>query len=155
MHKTKQAALKAARTEMGDDVVEGIDFNLKNTGAGWAFEPIPPGNEAAAAAQGKRVRASKPPKSVKAKAPKNASTAKPNTGQSKSEMLMEMLKGAGSTSKEMEAAAGWQPHSVRGFLGTLRKKGVAVVSKKLPGEPTIYRIGKAVAKADEQIGDVV
>ena len=60
-------------------------------------------------------------------------------GQTKNELIKAMLV-KGATSKEIEAATGWAPHSVRGFLGTLRKQGVNVISTKLKGEPTIYRI---------------
>lgn len=245
-HKTKQAALKAARTALGDEAIEGVDFNLKQTGAGWTHEEIPPATDAAAEAQGKRLalqptdeevrvsdpelggtmrkmtpaaasaagyieakdisgaevwtkpdspmlvdgviypnktrateavrlreqraaepapahgptktpKAAKPPAKVKAKAaPKKTASAKPVApeGKTKADVLTDLLKGSGgATSKEMEEATGWQPHSVRGFLGTLRKKGVNVISKKLPNEPTIYRIGAAVAT--EPVGDVV
>lgn len=92
----------------------------------------------------KVVRASELPQK-----PQKAPTAKPAApaGQSKSAMIVAMLSTAGgATSKEMEAATGWAPHSVRGLLGTMRKKGIRVVSTKLPGEPTIYRI---------EVGDVV
>ena len=115
------------------------------------------------AAKPKSPRATK-----KSKAPGAASSAKLKMGdkltgavegtvisvtpkESKSDLLIAMLKTAGgATSKELEEAAGWQPHSVRGFLGTLRKKGINVTSTKLPKEPTIYRI---VAAAP--IGDVI
>ena len=53
-HKTKQGALEAARKAHGAMSVEGMDFVLRNTGAGWVHEPVPPGNKAAAKAQAKR-----------------------------------------------------------------------------------------------------
>lgn len=216
-HKTKQAALKAARAEMGDEAIEGVDFNLKATGTGWEHQPIPPANDATAAAQadrlappakakgptkrglggkpketrdqkrlrliaeadarnaakasgvddfqpapGKLNKALSRPVATKApRKPAKAATPKPSApeGQSKTDMLVGMLSTAGgATSKEMEAKTGWKPHSVRGLLGTLRKRGVTVVSKKLKGEPTIYRISKAKpqsAPVEESIGDVV
>lgn len=90
--------------------------------------------------------------------PKKPSTAKPTppAGGSKSDMLLGMLrKPGGASSKEMEAATGWAPHSVRGFLGTQRKAGVNVVSKKFgKGEPTVYSI-EAQATPTEPVGDVV
>lgn len=257
-HKTRQGALTAARAAMGEDAIEGIDFNLKQTGTGWTHEEIPPANEGAAAAQGARIKlkptdeevsvadpelggtlrkmtpaaataagyveakdtggnevwakpdspmlvggviypnktratearrlqeqaaapkplteeqkagakaahnaigaalgGGKPAKApTAAAAPKKAATPKPAApeGKTKSDILMEMLTTAGgATSAEMETATGWQPHSVRGFLGTLRKKGVEVVAKKLPKEPTIYRVAKK-APAAAQVGDVV
>lgn len=71
-------------------------------------------------------------------------------GQTKGALILAMLKTpSGATSKEIEAATGWQPHSVRGYLGTLRKSGVVVISKKLPKEPTIYRV--AAEKASDEV----
>lgn len=89
--------------------------------------------------------------------------AKPSTpkaaseGPTKTEMLIAMMsKPGGATSAEMEKAAGWQPHSVRGIIGTLKTKGYVIVSKKLPKEPTIYQMTAAPpAKAPEAVGDVV
>lgn len=78
----------------------------------------------------------------KAKKPRTANL-KPrkvvSTGTTKSQIIADMLV-KGATSKEMEAATGWAPHSVRGLLGTMRKKGVKVVSTKLKGEPTVYSV---------------
>jgi hypothetical protein len=73
-------------------------------------------------------------------------------GQTKGAMIQAMLRTpGGATSKEMEEAAGWQSHSVRGYLGTLRKSGVKVISKKLPKEPTIYRIEAGAADASAEV----
>ncbi len=52
---------------------------------------------------------------------------------SKAAKILELLKRpGGATSKELQKASGWQPHSVRGFLsGTVGKKmGLTVVSTK-------------------------
>ena len=52
---------------------------------------------------------------------------------SKAATILELLKRPGGvTSKELQKATGWQPHSVRGFLsGTIGKKmGRTVVSTK-------------------------
>ena len=52
---------------------------------------------------------------------------------SKAAKILELLKRPnGATSKELQKATGWQPHSVRGFLsGTIGKKmGLAVTSSK-------------------------
>jgi hypothetical protein len=52
---------------------------------------------------------------------------------SKAAKILDLLKRpGGATSKELQKASGWQPHSVRGFLsGTVRKKmGLTVVSTK-------------------------
>jgi hypothetical protein len=52
---------------------------------------------------------------------------------SKAAKILDLLKRpGGATSKELQKASGWQPHSVRGFLsGTVGKKmGLTVVSTK-------------------------
>lgn len=52
---------------------------------------------------------------------------------SKASKILELLKRpGGATSKDLQKASGWQPHSVRGFLsGTVGKKlGLTVVSTK-------------------------
>lgn len=99
------------------------------------------------------ARATKAPR-----APKTPPSAKPAApaGGTKTDMLVAMLStSGGATSKEMEAATGWAPHSVRGLLGTLRKRGVRVTSTKLPKEPTIYRIVVAKPAPAEAVGDVL
>ena len=58
-------------------------------------------------------------------------------------VLLQLLNRAdGTTIPEMMQAAGWQQHSVRGFLaGTVKKKlGFALVSSKTAGELRRYRI---------------
>ena len=35
-HKTREGALKAARAAMGPEAIQGVDFDLHNTGAGWS-----------------------------------------------------------------------------------------------------------------------
>jgi hypothetical protein len=207
-HKTREGALKAARNHMGEHSIEGVDFSLKNTGAGWDYVEMPPATGAAAEAQADRtgkVKAidvaknevwvkpddpllvggvlypnktrateakrlqeanagspkaaapakpkAKAPVAKKAAAPKKGPTPakageppKPGPvnvpqGATKSDGILAMLRRPeGATSKQIEDATGWQPHSVRGFLGTLRKNGTEVTSTKEPKQPTIYRI---------------
>ena len=67
------------------------------------------------------------------KAPKGAKKATGARHGSKAAKILDLLKRpGGATSKELMKAAGWQPHSVRGFLsGTVSKKmGLAVTSTK-------------------------
>ena len=72
----------------------------------------------------------------KPKAGKKASPAKKAKGArdgSKAAKILDLLKRpGGATSKELQKASGWQPHSVRGFLsGTIAKKmGLTVISTK-------------------------
>lgn len=50
----------------------------------------------------------------------------------------------GATLFELQAATGWQVHSVRGAMaGALRKKGYSISSEKPEGELRRYRIGEA------------
>ena len=50
----------------------------------------------------------------------------------------------GASVAEMAAKAGWQSHSVRGFLsGTVKKKlGLSLASETLAGRGRVYRIAK-------------
>lgn len=150
-HKTKQAALKAARADYGPQAIEGVDFQLRNTGAGWSHEAIPAANEPAKRAQAKRVQKPAAKSSNRAAAAKSGhvkrGTAKPA---SKTELLVSMMaRPGGATSKAMEEAVSWKPHSVRGLVGALKKSGVPVESHKAPGSPTAY----VIPAQDE--GDVV
>jgi len=67
------------------------------------------------------------------KTPKTASNDKGARQGSKTDKILDWLKGPGGTSlKDIMQATGWQAHSVRGFLsGTLgKKRGLTVVSTK-------------------------
>ncbi len=52
----------------------------------------------------------------------------------------------GATVEELQAATGWQQHSVRGFLaGAVKKKlGLTLLSEKPDAGPRRYRIASAV-----------
>jgi hypothetical protein len=85
----------------------------------------------------KNVAPAKPKSGKKAtpakKAPKSAKKAKGARDGSKAAKILDLLKRPGGvTSRELQKASGWQPHSVRGFLsGTVGKKmGLTVVSTK-------------------------
>ena len=51
----------------------------------------------------------------------------------------------GATIAELQAATGWQAHSVRGFLaGTVKKKlGLILDAKKTAGDARRYRVVQA------------
>ena len=166
--KTKEGALKAARKLYGPTAVEGVDFTLRNTGAGWEHEAIPAANEPAKKARATRApkaptpRAAKTPKAKGAPADASEVAPEPRSfkpdapaGETKTEALMGMMRrDGGATSKDMEEATGWAPHSVRGLLGTLRKRGVTIESRKLKGESTIYRIPREPTP-EGAVGDVI
>lgn len=158
--KTKEGALKAARKKLGENAVEGVDFNLRNTGAGWDFEPIPAANEAAKTAKAKRApKAQAEPKPKKA--PRTIAAAKTThkdavDRDTKTRQFMDMLRApGGATSKELEQAMGWKSHSVRGLIGTLKQRGENIVSKKLKGEPTYYQLLAKKAAPAPEVGDVI
>lgn len=158
--KTKEAAMKAARKALGKHAAEGVDYALRNTGAGWEFEAIPPANAPARKARAAKA-VSKPAtitqtqadaavKAHRAPRRKLADAVKPKPqgerptppAGTKTELVMKMIsRPQGATSKQIEDATGWAPHSVRGLLGTFRASGVKVLSSKEKGQPTIYRVG--------------
>ncbi|HKK22990.1 MAG TPA: DUF3489 domain-containing protein [Pseudohaliea sp.] len=46
----------------------------------------------------------------------------------------------GASMAEMQAATGWQAHSIRALLSGLRKDGMTILSEKKPGEASRYRV---------------
>jgi hypothetical protein len=77
------------------------------------------------------------------KAPKVAKKAKGVREGSKAAKILDLLKRpGGATSKELQKASGWQPHSVRGFLsGTIGKKmGMTVISTKSEDGERTYSV---------------
>ena len=63
--------------------------------------------------------------------------------QTKQQTCLDLLsRQEGATIEELQAATGWQQHSVRGFLaGAVKKKlGLTLVSEKPDEEPRRYRI---------------
>ena len=97
-------------------------------------------------------------RSERAKAPKRqthrtrvvgtCSRTKPATSkQTKQQTCLDLLsRQEGATIEELQAATGWQQHSVRGFLaGAVKKKlGLTLLSEKPDDEPRRYRTLNAV-----------
>ena len=107
----------------------------------------------------KRQRRSNAKKrSERAKAPKRQtrrkgavgtrSRTKPATSkQTKQQTCLDLLsRQEGATIEELQAATGWQQHSVRGFLaGAVKKKlGLTLLSEKPDAGPRRYRISNTV-----------
>ena len=69
----------------------------------------------------------------------------PATEPSKLDRVVALLRApGGATLSELQAATGWQVHSVRGVLaGALRKKGYSITSEKPEGGLRRYRIAEA------------
>jgi hypothetical protein len=62
---------------------------------------------------------------------------------SKQQLCLELLRRPdGANLEELQAATGWQPHSVRGFLsGTVKKKlGLTLSSDRTGDRPRRYRV---------------
>ena len=96
-------------------------------------------------------------KSKKAKAPKRQTRRKsavrsrgrikPAAAKTKQQVCLDLLnRHEGATIEELQAATGWQQHSVRGFLaGAVKKKlGLTLLSEKPDAGPRRYRIANAV-----------
>jgi hypothetical protein len=96
-------------------------------------------------------------KSIKAKAPKGQtrsksavrshSRVKPAAARTKQQVCLDLLNRAeGATVDELQAATGWQQHSVRGFLaGAVKKKlRLTLLSQKPDAGLRRYRIASAV-----------
>jgi hypothetical protein len=67
--------------------------------------------------------------------------------QTKQQACIDLLsRREGATIEELQAATGWQRHSVRGFLaGAVRKKlGLTLLSEKPDEEPRRYRISNSI-----------
>jgi hypothetical protein len=76
------------------------------------------------------------------------SRTKPATGkQTKQQACLELLsRPEGATVEELQAATGWQQHSVRGFLaGAVKKKlGLTLLSEKPDVGPRRYRVSNTI-----------
>ena len=96
-------------------------------------------------------------KGIKAKAPKRQTRRKsavrsrgrikPAAAKTKQQVCLDLLNSPeGATVEELQAATGWQQHSVRGFLaGAVKKKlGLTLLSEKPDAGPRHYRIASAV-----------
>ncbi len=94
-------------------------------------------------------------RSAAAKAPKRQtpiigarSRTKPATGkQTKQQTCLDLLSRLeGATVEELQAATGWQQHSVRGFLaGAVKKKlGLTLLSEKPDAGPRRYRVSNTI-----------
>jgi len=58
---------------------------------------------------------------------------------SKAAKILDLLKRpGGATAKELMKATSWQPHSVRGFISTLKKKGFKIASSTSDGGDRCY-----------------
>ena len=88
--------------------------------------------------------ASKPAKKGKVAKNRQRGSEHATSKPSKQQLCLRLLRrpdGAGL--KELQAATGWQAHSVRGFLsGTVKKKlGLTLSSDRAGNRPRRYRIG--------------
>ena len=69
---------------------------------------------------------------------------------SKSTIVTKLLtRGRGATVAEIQAATGWQPHSVRAFLSGLRKAGRTLVKEERKTGETSYRFATVAERAAE------
>lgn len=90
----------------------------------------------------------------KAKAPKTASNAQATapvaaTGNKGDTVLAMLSRPEGATLAQLQAATGWQAHSVRGYLaGTFKKKGHSTRNEKVGDVRTYFLAAPAAAAAE-------
>ncbi len=102
-------------------------------------------------------RQRRPKSTHKAKAPKRQTHSKnsarfrrrmkPAAAKTKQQVCLDLLsRQEGATVEQLQAATGWQQHSVRGFLsGAVKKKlGLTLLSEKPDAAPRRYHIASAV-----------
>ena len=78
---------------------------------------------------------------------RSSSRVKPVATKTKQQACLDLLSRAeGATIEELQAATGWQQHSVRGFLaGAVKKKlGLTLLSEKPDVGPRRYRVSSTV-----------
>ena len=63
-----------------------------------------------------------------------------------------LARARGATIAEIQAATGWQPHSARAFLSSLRKAGQVLAKEERKSGETSYRLTPAVVGADADVG---
>lgn len=118
-------AQRAARSALGADAREGIDFETSKTDdGGWAFTAIK-----TKPANGKsRKRVQKQPARNGRRGSKNAA-------------LIDMLKRPkGATLDEIAKRFGWLPHTTRAAISVQsRKAGLKIESEKVEGRGRVYR----------------
>ena len=121
--------------------------------------PLDETRSAGAVESNKRQRRSNAKKTSATAQPSNRRTYRKRVGgaraksrpvtrkQTKQRTCLELLiRPQGATVEELQAATGWQQHSVRGFLaGAVKKKlGLTLLSEKPDAGPRRYRIASTV-----------
>ncbi len=89
-------------------------------------------------------KTSKQSSSTKAQPKQRSRRAQRKPSGTKQALMIDLLKRKkGATNEAIDAATGWQPHSVRGAIsGALKKKlGLAVTSERVGDGSRVYRIG--------------
>jgi hypothetical protein len=119
--------------------------------------PVDETKGAVAVERTRRQRPKATYKSIKAKAPKRQTRSKSAhrshgriklaAAKTKQQVCLDLLnRPEGATIEGLQAATGWQRHSVRGFLaGAVKKKlGLTLLSEKPDAGPRHYHIASAV-----------
>ncbi|WP_420850148.1 DUF3489 domain-containing protein [Rhodobaculum claviforme] len=73
----------------------------------------------------------------------------PRTGTRQAQIIALLQRPEGAATAEIVVETGWAAHSVRGMVsGTLKKKlGLPVISEKVAGRGTVYRLDAACGLA--------
>lgn len=129
-------AIRAARKALGPEAVPNLDFSIIKHGNGkygWIDARTMPAAEPAAPAE---APAEEPVEEPAAEAPAAPPAAGNGAGkpkrETKADAVVAMLRrDGGASGPQLQAATGWAPHSVRGFLSRLQKTGVTVQSERI------------------------
>jgi hypothetical protein len=153
-------AARAARVALGGDKISGVHFRVTEIDADkFAWEvlaqdaPAAPEDPAADAptaapqADAPKAKAAKPAKTAKAKGERKIADNGDGLPKGKLGQVIGMMqRPEGATNAQMQAATGWQPHTVRGAIaGAIKVKlGLSVTAEKTDAG-LVYRIAKVAA----------
>lgn len=155
----KHNARRAAKAHLGADAVEGRDFTIEASGTGWRWKaaeaaqepqdtpaaPMPPGVASAGLSEalgGPLAHEGPAADHAKAETPRR---------QTKGQMVRGMLnREQGATNAEIQAATGWQPHTVRGFFAGNQMKGAGIRAERFEREPGVWAYRARAIRTAEQ-----
>ena len=94
------------------------------------------------AAKAREPKAAKAEKPIQAKVPrKSAAKIAHRSGTKREEVIRLISRANGATAGELMEKTGWQAHSLRGFLSTIRSKAsLAITSERDASRGTVYRL---------------
>lgn len=136
--KRQTGAVKAAETRKKNKAAElAKAAAINETMQKAVFKAAAPAKKAPATKKAAKAPAKKAAKKTTAKKEAAAPKAESKGGT----ILALIARKGGATAAELQEATGWQAHSVRGFLSTAAKKGLAKIASARKDGVTTYSIG--------------